>query len=405
MHAGPGIEGIADDNPGGEIEKLTDAVSHLKLSETSKEVLFKKLIASIENQDIQAFNNLINLKEIQHVVALVGGVPLGLAVFHGNLDMVKRLLNFHAVLLELPSHADAVIACAAYRHGYIMVKHLLQFQAFRDVVASNNNQALYWALFHSDLDMVNLLLEFPAVSNRVAADENYLLDYTVFKRNFVMLDRLLACKEVQAELEVSGHRTLSTVAKTGDIVMLEKLLNIPVVRSAVAAESNLALCFAASFGQIDAFNHLLEYEEVRKELAINWLLPLRLAVEGGHINVVERLVHFGGESILQDLAKDFPKVYSQVLNGRITNAHKALILSKGRSTEGLRLPKELRHKILCYTYHNLACGQHHTVIYKDGTGEEGCKETARFIISALDERRVQNESIFKKLRKYFRCGC
>lgn len=368
-------------------------------------LLRKRLKDAIQDQNIESFNELMNHPEIHRVVASDNNTALlRFAVYKGNLDMVKRLLAFQEVIQKLRETAGEIICEATLYRKLHILKYLLHFSVFCDKVAADINHYLLHAVTNSDLDMVNFLLEFTAEDNEVAHFQNKLLNSVVSRRNIVMLNRLLACPEVQAELMVSGNHTLKLAAQVGCVEILEELLKVPALRRILAAKTNDVLCTVERYNHTQAFNHLLEYQEVRVSLAVDCKVVLHKAATHGRINMVLRLVHFCGESTLQDLAKNFPNVYAQVINERLAIACSALLLNRLGSTDSHRLPRDIQHKVLAFLAHENACGQHNKLIeQRAGAGETRCKETSKFILDALDERETQNKGIVKKLRRFFKC--
>ncbi len=171
--------------------------------------------------------------------------------------------------------------------------------------------------------------------------------------------------------------------------MVNRLLEFQAVQDNIAAVNNSALIAAAFYGHLAVVNRLLEFQAVQDNIAAEDNCALRYAAYYDHLAVVERLLEIDRSNYKTILEADFPAVYEEIGNRRVSKGLMVKALKEwAPSANKAVLPSPVRDKILTFAFHADLCGKRECVDviqFKAMKGHNTCP-----VISSLRQRFERN---------------
>lgn len=179
------------------------------------------------------------------------------------------------------------------------------------------------------------------------------------------LNRLLKHDAIYTKVLALGNRVLTLAATNGHLPVVKRLLEMKGIKK----EGLLSILeYALLGGHLPVVNYLLELKEFRDDLYTNYKTYLENLLQTRHYHIITRLLHDKLIIMMNSARKhrakygtEYPEVFRQVQEEGfkrtvIFSATSSQGLSKSKNTL-MRLPAEIRDKILNLAFHNDMCGQ------------------------------------------------
>lgn len=230
------------------------------------------------------------------------GSPLMRAVYEGQAEMVKLLLNSGANINAAGKDGETCLFSAVSRHNSAMAKWLIQQGAKVNLKNSNGFTPIVFAVVDEDLALVKLLEDNGATID----DIDLQLAVAIMRKNRQTVDALLA-KNAKADLKKLGEYNVVSpmimAAKRGDVEILQKLLSHGADPN-VVIDAETPLTIAAENGYIDAVRFLLK---IGADVNVNahqgsacrtscyYATPLAYATMNDHFEIVNILIDNGAD--------------------------------------------------------------------------------------------------------------
>lgn len=239
-----------------------------------------------------SYGHLPILNALLDHVSLTGGYPQWFTNRLGLKTLMQGWFGTNPVQEQVAILDNSALRVAV-AHGHLKImKRLLAYDAVREQIDIEDNDAFCMAACKGHLKVVKYLLTYDKVREQINVDSNLALNLAAFNGHFQVVKHLLTYSKVSDDIDVEDNWVLQDAVRNGHLKIVKYLLTYEKVRDAVATNNNAVLKLAATNGYLKILKHLLTYQDVRSAIAINDHAVLRLAVDHAHLSVVQHLLGY-----------------------------------------------------------------------------------------------------------------
>lgn len=271
----------------------------------------------------------------QSLINNEGETPLGIAVNHNNIKVVKALLEGGADVHSIDSHGKTALHIAATNGHAEVAKLLLEKGAWitLDFIDKDRNSPLHLAAKNGHAEVIEALIKEKAITNLENSEGKTALQLAKMNNNTLAINALQNALQ-KTKNDEDNIKDLLEAAKDGDVIKLNALIagNAKINLNAKGAPGLYgdkgwgAIHIAAAEGRSEFIKILLKNQARLNEADKDVNSPLHLAAQFGHFDSVKILLENGAE-INQFSKGGRTPLHDALLGGHINIVE--LLLKKG----------------------------------------------------------------------------